>query len=120
MEQGDLVIVTINYRVGPLGFLSLGTKDVPGNAGFKDQIMALKWVNDNIAKFGGDPKRIAIAGESAGSSSVALHLVSPLSNGLFRRAILESGTGLGPGWHPNTPKEALDQANLAIDALNCK
>ena len=120
MEQGDLVIVTINYRVGPLGFLSLGTKDVPGNAGFKDQIMALKWVNDNIAKFGGDPKRIAIAGESAGSASVALHLVSPLSNGLFRRAILESGTGLGPGWHPNTPKEALDQANLAIDALNCK
>ena len=71
MEQENTIVVTINYRLGPLGFLSLGNEDVPGNAGFKDQIMALQWVNDNIAKFGGDTVRIAIAGESAGSASVA-------------------------------------------------
>ena len=120
MEQENTIIVTINYRLGPLGFLSLGNEDVPGNAGFKDQIMALQWVNDNIAKFGGDTVRIAIAGESAGSASVALHLVSPLSNGLFQRAILQSGTGLSPGWHPHTPDEGLKQGEMITEALNCK
>ena len=97
-----------NYRLGPLGFFAMGeNRGVPGNAGFRDQTMALKWVNDNIAKFGGDPQTIAIAGESAGSASIALHLVSPKSQGLFKRAILQSGTGLSPGWDPNTPEQAL-------------
>ena len=69
---------------------------MPGNAGLKDQIMALNWVQDNIAAFGGDPSIVTLFGQSAGSASVALHLLSPLSNGLFHRAILESGTALCP------------------------
>ena len=119
MDTENVVVVTINYRLGPLGFLSMGTEDVPGNAGFRDQTMALKWVNDNIAKFGGDPQTIAIAGESAGSASVALHLLSPKSQGLFKRAILQSGTGLSPGWDPNTPEQALKQADQVSKALGC-
>ena len=119
MDTENVIVVTINYRLGPLGFLSLGTEDVPGNAGFRDQTMALKWVNDNIAKFGGDPQTIAIAGESAGSASIALHLLSPKSQGLFKRAILQSGTGLSPGWDPNTPEQALKQADQVSKALGC-
>ena len=119
MDTENVIVVTINYRLGPLGFLSMGTEDVPGNAGFRDQSVALKWVNDNIANFGGDPQMIAIAGESAGSLSVALHLVSPMSQGLFQRAILQSGTGLSPNWEPNTPEQALKQADQVSKAVGC-
>ena len=97
MDTQSVVIVTINYRLGPFGFLSLGNEDVPGNAALKDQSMALAWVKKNIAGFRGDDEKITIFGESAGGSSVALHLVSPLSKGLFQRAIVQSGwTG---GWY---------------------
>ena len=81
----NVVIVTINYRLGPLGFLSMGNEEVPGNAGLRDQSLALKWVNQNIAKFGGNPDMVTIFGESAGALSVSLHLLSPLSEGLFQR-----------------------------------
>ena len=81
----NVVVVTINYRLGPLGFLSMGTEEVPGNAGLRDQSLALKWVNQNIAKFGGNPDLVTIFGESAGALSVSLHLLSPLSEGLFQR-----------------------------------
>ena len=60
----NVVIVTINYRLGPLGFLSMGTEDVPGNAGLKDQVLALEWVQQNIVDFGGNPSLVTIAGES--------------------------------------------------------
>ena len=119
MDTESVIVVTVNYRLGPFGFLSMGTEEVPGNAGFRDQTMALKWVNDNIATFGGDPEAIAIAGESAGSWSVAMHLVSPKSKGLFKRAILQSGTALGTRLDPNTPEEALTQANQVYEALGC-
>ena len=89
MEK-NVVIVTINYRLGPLGFLSMGTEDVPGNAGLRDQVLALKWIQENIADFGGDPSLVTIFGESAGSLSVAAHIVSPLSNNLFNRSFLVS------------------------------
>ena len=81
----NVVVVTINYRLGPLGFLSMGNEEVPGNAGLRDQSLALKWVNKNIAKFGGNPDMVTIFGESAGALSVSLHLLSPLSTGLFQR-----------------------------------
>ena len=74
LESG-VVLVTINYRLGPLGFLALeGRDDVTGNQGLKDQLMALRWVKKNIAHFGGDPNRITIAGESAGAIRFDIHL----------------------------------------------
>ena len=120
MESEQVIVVTVNYRLGPLGFLSLGNQDVSGNAGFRDQILALKWVNDNIGYFGGDPQAVTIAGESAGAVSVALHMVSPLAQGLFKRAILQSGAGICPFWKPITPAEALNQADMISKELNCK
>lgn len=88
----DIVYVTMNYRLGALGFLSTGTSDAPGNAGFKDQVLALKWIQDNIERFGGDPNKVTISGHSAGGMSVVLHMVSPMSKGLFHGAIPLSGS----------------------------
>ncbi|KAF5276536.1 hypothetical protein FQR65_LT03966 [Abscondita terminalis] len=93
----DVVIVTINHRLGLLGFLSMNDPmlEVPGNAGLKDQVMALKWVKLNIKNFGGDPNNITIFGESVGGCSVHLLMLSPMSKGLFHKAIIQSGTSIG-------------------------
>jgi len=88
----DVVLVTLHYRLGPLGFLSLGTEDLSGNQGLWDQRMALYWVKQNIKSFGGDPKQVTIFGESAGSMAVNSHILSPQSKGLFNKAIMQSGT----------------------------
>ncbi|MGO9450499.1 MAG: carboxylesterase/lipase family protein [Candidatus Binataceae bacterium] len=100
--KGRMVVVTINYRLGPLGFLALKALDaenpdhVSGDYGVMDQQAALRWVQRNISAFGGDPNKVTAAGESAGAISVCLQLVSPASAGLFQRAILESGPCLRP------------------------
>ncbi|MFI7003323.1 carboxylesterase/lipase family protein [Nocardia sp. NPDC050175] len=95
VRTGDMVVVTINYRLGALGFLghsAVAHEDGQvGNFGLLDQQAALQWVHDNIAAFGGDPAKVTIAGESAGAMSVCDHLVSPRSERLFQGAILESG-----------------------------
>jgi len=94
VSRKDVIVVTINYRLGALGFLAhpaLGANDDVGNYGFADQQAALRWVRDNIADFGGDPNKVTIAGESAGAMSVCDHLVAPGSAGLFRAAIIQSG-----------------------------
>ena len=91
--KGHIVVVTINYRLGALGFLahpSLGPPGDVGNYGLADQQAALRWVRDNISAFGGDPREVTIAGESAGGMSVCDHLVAPGSVGLFRAAIIQS------------------------------
>uniref|UniRef100_UPI00398F8674 fatty acyl-CoA hydrolase precursor, medium chain-like n=1 Tax=Pristiophorus japonicus TaxID=55135 RepID=UPI00398F8674 len=90
----DVVVVVVQYRLGLLGFLSTGDEHLPGNWGLLDQVAALKWVQENIESFGGDPGSVTIFGESAGGMSVSLHIVSPLSAGLFHKAISESGTSL--------------------------
>ncbi|MBU6329160.1 MAG: carboxylesterase/lipase family protein [Acidobacteria bacterium] len=87
----DTVVVTINYRVGALGFLVLDDDSAVANAGILDQIAALRWVRDNIAAFGGDPDRVTIFGESAGGGSVLSLLSAPDAQGLFHRAIVQSG-----------------------------
>lgn len=92
--RGDVVVVTVNYRLGALGFLALpqlSPDGQAGNYGLADQQAALRWVHDNIAAFGGDPDKVTVAGESAGAMSVCNHLVAPGSAGLFRSAILQSG-----------------------------
>ena len=83
----NTILVAINYRLGALGFLSLGNSEVPGNAGLRDQVLALAWIRENIASFRGDPDSITIFGESSGAQSVSLHLVSPMSEGLFHREL---------------------------------
>ena len=95
-ERGDLVLVTINYRLGILGFLALeelagATYAASGNRGLLDQIAALQWVREHIAAFGGDPNNVTIFGESAGALSIAMLFGMPAARGLFQRAILESG-----------------------------
>ena len=91
--MADVVLVTFNYRLGALGFMSLqdSALEVPGNAGLKDQRMALKFVKDNIENFGGDPQNITLFGQSAGGGSVSWHCVSESSKNLFNRAIMMSG-----------------------------
>lgn len=94
MAPQGVVTVTINYRLGPLGFMSTGDAAMPGNYGMLDQIQALKWVQKYIRSFGGDPSQVTIGGGSAGSHSVSLMIASPLAKGLFHRGIMESGSGL--------------------------
>lgn len=95
-KQGNTVVVTINYRLGPLGFLNLnevtkGRIPATGNEGLLDQVAALKWVHDNITAFGGDPSNVTIFGESAGGMSVGSLLALPEARGLFHKAIPQSG-----------------------------
>ena len=94
-SRGDAVIVTINYRLGALGYLPdpvLGSaEEVEGNYGCHDMVAALEWVRDEITAFGGDPGNVTIFGESAGGIAVAMLLGSPLAEGLFQRAIMQSG-----------------------------
>ncbi|CAK9814487.1 Juvenile hormone esterase [Anthophora plagiata] len=92
----DIVLVTINYRLGVLGFMNLEHEIAPGNQGLKDQVMALKWVQENIASFGGDPDNVTIFGESAGAASVHYLTISPLAEGLFHKAIAQSGVATNP------------------------
>src|SRR5436190_11629958 len=97
-KQG-VILITFNYRLGRLGFFAFPAlsrehpQELKGNYAYMDQIAALKWVQRNIAAFGGDPRNVTIFGESAGGVSVHTHLTSPLSRGLFQKAIIESGGG---------------------------
>ncbi|GAB6020883.1 hypothetical protein CHUAL_003530 [Chamberlinius hualienensis] len=89
-----IILVTFNYRLNVLGFFSTNDSNSYGNYGVLDQILALQWVKNNIEYFGGDPNLVTIFGDSAGSASVFYHLLSPLSKGLFAKAICESGTAI--------------------------
>lgn len=90
---GDVIVVTLNYRLNAFGFLSSADNVIIGNYGLWDQKLAIQWVNDNIDIFGGNAKSITLFGESAGAISVSLHTLHPQNRGLFKRAIMQSGTG---------------------------
>lgn len=119
-KRGGVVMVTINYRLGPLGFLNLnevtgGKIPATGNEGLLDQVAALQWVHDNIAAFGGDPENVTVFGESAGAMSIGCLLAMPAAKGLFKKAILQSGS--------NTCRplsEAVEIAGKYLSALGLK
>uniref|UniRef100_A0A2A4K075 Carboxylic ester hydrolase n=1 Tax=Heliothis virescens TaxID=7102 RepID=A0A2A4K075_HELVI len=93
--EKEVILVTLNYRLGPYGFMCLDIPDVPGNQGLKDQQLALKWIKDNIEAFGGDSNQITIMGESAGGASADFHLLYGQEK-LFDKAIMQSGTSFCP------------------------
>ncbi|XP_069678632.1 juvenile hormone esterase-like isoform X3 [Periplaneta americana] len=94
--EKEVVLVVPQYRLGPLGFLSLQTEDVPGNVGLLDLLLALRWVQTYISHFGGDPRQVTIFGQSAGGAAVTLMMVTPLADkSLFARVVAQSGSALG-------------------------
>lgn len=113
LARDDVVVVTFNYRVGFEGFGHLDSH--PPNRGLLDQVAALQWVADNIAAFGGDPRRVTVFGQSAGAGSLAALLVMPKAAGLFQRAIVQSM----PGTY-FTPALAADITDACADALGCR
>ncbi|XP_027751936.1 cholinesterase [Empidonax traillii] len=114
-----VVVVSMNYRVAAFGFLALpGNQEAPGNAGLFDQRLALQWVQENIAAFGGNPKSVTIFGESAGSASVNYHILSPKSHPLFTRAIMQSGSANAP-WAAVTASEARNRTVALAKQLQC-
>ena len=117
LARDGIIVVAIQYRLGPLGFL--GSPEFAngngGNFGLQDQIAALRWIKANISAFGGDPNRVAIGGQSAGAISVHELMVSPLASGLFQRAIAESGVGLGAG--PQLALLPRERAEAGANAL---
>ena len=120
MSKKGIIFVSINYRVGVLGFLAhpeLSNESegkVSGNYGLLDQIAALKWIRTNIEAFGGDPQKVTIAGQSAGSMSVCALVASPLASGLFRGAIAQSG-GILPG---NLNRNLAGAEKTGLDFMN--
>nr|XP_048287087.1 liver carboxylesterase-like [Myodes glareolus] len=100
----NIIMVSIQYRLGILGFFSTGDQHATGNWGYLDQVAALRWVQQNIAYFGGNPGQVTIFGGSAGGTSVSSHVVSPMSKGLFHRAIMQSGVALLPDLISDTPE----------------
>uniref|UniRef100_A0A3Q2ZH30 Neuroligin-4, X-linked-like n=1 Tax=Hippocampus comes TaxID=109280 RepID=A0A3Q2ZH30_HIPCM len=99
-SYGNVIVITLNYRLGVLGFLSTGDQAAKGNYGLLDQIQALRWVKENIAAFGGDPNRVTVFGSGAGASCVSLLTLSHYSEDLFHRAIIQSGSALA-SWAVN-------------------
>jgi para-nitrobenzyl esterase len=120
VTNGDVVVVTVNYRLGALGFLSSAKLDAEGTAsggyGLLDQAEALRWVRRNAAAFGGDPHQVTLAGQSAGARGVCTHLAAPTSRGLFQRAIVQSGACANPVM---TKADAERKGAQAIEEVGC-
>ncbi|KAJ4926561.1 hypothetical protein JOQ06_008734 [Pogonophryne albipinna] len=114
-DRGDVIVVTLGYRVGALGFLSTGESDLPGNYGLWDQHAAIAWVNRNIRSFGGDPDTITVFGESAGGASVNFQSLSPHNKGLFKRAISQSGVALCPWAMNKNPRRFAEEVAIKVN-----
>ncbi|GAA3999985.1 carboxylesterase family protein [Streptomyces marokkonensis] len=118
--QGDVVVVTVNYRLGALGYLAHpdleGRRGESGNYGFLDQQAALRWVQRNAPAFGGDRGNVTLFGQSAGAYSTCAHMVAPSSAGLFHRAVLQSGACLGTD-HIRERADALEEGEDAVQAI---
>ncbi|VBB32366.1 unnamed protein product [Acanthocheilonema viteae] len=115
----NVVVVNINYRLGPFGYLYLNHHDVPGNMGMLDQQLALRWIQENIIAFGGNPSQVTLFGESAGAASIVAHLIAPGSHGLFKRGILQSGS-LDNKWSLESPQHAMRKSLALAKYHGCK
>ncbi|XP_040261370.1 neuroligin-3 [Bufo bufo] len=115
-SYGNVIVITLNYRVGVLGFLSTGDQAAKGNYGLLDQIQALRWVSENVAFFGGDPRRITVFGSGIGASCVSLLTLSHHSEGLFQRAIIQSGSALS-SWAVNY--QPVKYTRLLAEKVGC-
>uniref|UniRef100_A0A8D1W216 Carboxylesterase type B domain-containing protein n=1 Tax=Sus scrofa TaxID=9823 RepID=A0A8D1W216_PIG len=115
-SYGNVIVITINYRLGILGFLSTGDQAAKGNYGLLDQIQALRWIEENVGAFGGDPKRVTIFGSGAGASCVSLLTLSHYSEGLFQKAIIQSGTALS-SWAVNY--QPAKYTRILADRVGC-
>jgi para-nitrobenzyl esterase len=116
-ERGRMVVVTVNYRLGALGYLYLSPEFAPANLGLLDQMAALRWVRENIAAFGGDPDHVTLAGQSAGAQSALALLDHPAGRGLFQQAILHSAA---TGIPPFGPAEAVEIGRRLLAALDLR
>ncbi|KAH7950897.1 hypothetical protein HPB52_003080 [Rhipicephalus sanguineus] len=114
----DVVVVSCNFRSGMFGFLDANNEGAPGNVGLWDQVMVMKWVQRNIRAFGGDPQLITLFGESSGSMAIHLHLMSPSSAGLFRRAFFMSGTE-STDMDVNSVDESINTGSAVAEVLGC-
>ncbi|VDI12546.1 cholinesterase [Mytilus galloprovincialis] len=115
----DTIVFTLNYRTGPLGFLYLNDNEAPGNMGLLDQYLAIKWIYDNIKRFGGSRRKITLFGQSAGAASINYHTLSSFTRPYFQKAIIMSGAANSDyGYH--SPTEALSTANEFANHLGCK
>lgn len=118
MLTKEVVFVTLNYRLGPLGWLSTGDDVIPGNIGLMDQNLAMRWVKANIADFAGNPDRVTLMGHSAGATAALLHMVSPRSQGLFQQVISQSGSAVkSPALHLS--ESPAYYASTFAQSLNC-
>jgi carboxylesterase type B len=117
VSKGNVILVNIAYRLGALGWLASSDANIPGNFGFLDQRAAIQWVHRNIRAFGGNPNSITIFGQSAGAISVAAHLTSPFSKGLFHKAIIESNPLMLPGI--KTPEDNTKLARHFFKEVGC-
>lgn len=116
LMEREVVVVTINYRLGVFGNLALGTADFPGNAAMKDQALALKWIKRNIAAFGGDPEKVTLGGLSAGAHTATAHMVSPMSDGLFHNLLGLSGA---MAWQIELKTDTIDSSRTLAQKINC-
>ncbi|XP_049842954.1 acetylcholinesterase-like isoform X1 [Schistocerca gregaria] len=118
----DVIVASMQYRVGAFGFLYLPDigdgEEAPGNVGLWDQALAIRWLRDNAQAFGGSPELITLFGESAGGGAVSLHLLSPVTRGLVRRGILQSGT-LNAPWSYMTADKAKEVARQLVEDCGC-
>ncbi|XP_064596432.1 acetylcholinesterase-like [Liolophura sinensis] len=114
----NAIVVSMNYRVGPFGFLNLGIPEASGNVGLMDQSLALKWTYENIEAFGGDRNKITIFGEGGGSACVSYHLLAQPSWDYFSNAIMMSGTALCT-WAFQSPKKSVKNAKMYAKEAGC-
>ncbi|GFO42268.1 carboxylic ester hydrolase [Plakobranchus ocellatus] len=117
LTDQDVLVVTIQYRLGVFGFASTLDDAQPGNNGLLDQIVALQWIKDYIGQFGGDPTGVTIFGESAGAASVSLLSISPLAKGLFTKGIMQSGTALSPFSNIKKPAELVYRLSKSLGCM---